>query len=165
MNLIDCFLDVEEQKKRSYLDELIEKIRWFGSTPTNQHEWKQICEVHHTLIRLAESWLLCSLFFIMICNSYPLQCEIFNTIQSPKAKPFFRDKWLPYACRLTEILRRTNSREREETYAQYSDTLCMAWRLQAIAPHPGLPNLDSIECIHLVHLKLPQDEAETRGRK
>jgi hypothetical protein len=160
MSIVDAFLDqVTESEQREFLRDLIVRISEFGAIPTNQGEWRQIVESFHTLIRLIEPDLLTVWFFIAICNNHPLQCTVLAAEPTQRQRRFFREKWLPYAKRLTEVLRRTNSKEMEQTYAQYGTTLRQSWRLKTIAPHPQLPQLDSIECIHLVHLSLPPDES------
>lgn len=160
MSIVDEFLNrATEEEQREFLHDLVVRISEFGSVPASEGEWKQIVQSFHTLIRLVDRERLTVWFFIAICINYPLQCAVLAAEPTRRQRDYFRNKWLPYAKRLTEVLRRTNSKEMESTYTQFGVTLRKSWRLRAIAPHPELPNLDSIECIHLVNMCLPPDES------
>lgn len=157
--MIDAFLSEDRiEEQRQFLSRVIEKVRDQSTTDASKHEWRQILETYQILIGLSDYPIACAIFFISLAGSNPLQLVVFRKEPTPERRLFFRDRWLPYVKKLTEVLRQTGSFELEETYKSYSHTLRQSWRLQALAPHTGLPNLDSVECIHLVHLGLPQDE-------
>lgn len=159
MSIIDAFLAEENlDDQKEFLSKAIKKIQDQSSVESSKHEWNQIVETCQTLITLVDYSLATAFFFITIAGNRPLQGAVYRAEPTPTRRRFFRDNWLPYLKRLTEVLRQTDVVDLEKTYEQYSATLRQSWRLQGVAPHRLLPNLDSVECIHLVHLSLPQDD-------
>jgi hypothetical protein len=117
-----------------YVVKLIAKTAKCNTLPQHASDWRLITSRVEEYCSEAAPWGLLAVFYLIFAHESSLQEFAFSTLQRTEEKIFFRQEWLPYLIRLTELHRVYYFDNANAEFRRYSDSLREAWLLQRVLP-------------------------------
>lgn len=146
-----------------YIEALLERVCAAYCLPAHRYEWAYVQARFAEFASECDKSCLLALFYMVLAHESSLQEHVAGTLEGEPARlRFFREEFLPYVVRMTELLRSECFVYPNTELQRYADGLREAWVLQCVRPLSAKELLDirPISLVRTTQHPLPNEEED-----